>query len=342
MPSLRGQRGGGVRLMALMGPAVLCLGAYVLMNWIAFDTWSPVSGQAKAFGPAFDNFSVLTGYLTWHPVPAPLLGGLETWHYLLLVLLTVTLTMVYLRTPAIGVLGRFVVSFVAANVMQVAYYASATSYPLWNWYYYYSPVILLLWLPLFALAVSYSFRSRVALPVTVLTCLLLTTVLARNLRYVHSGRPEVFDYQAASVAASKWLESRTPRSAVVAMGDRAGSFAYLLDRPVLQLEGLVNSTEYLEVLRDGRILTYMAGAGVDYYVRSGGATSGGWPRLLDLDDPAGPCSAVSEPKFGTVPRAEVVVCEGDRVYHKEIEEFDSESGFFSIWRYRPELNNESP
>ena len=51
----------------------------------------------------------------------------------------------------------------------------------------------------------------------------------------------------------------------VAMGDRAGSFAFAYDGPVTQLEGLVNDTEYLRVLsRRGDLKSLLCARHVDY------------------------------------------------------------------------------
>ncbi|MCF6305447.1 MAG: hypothetical protein L3J33_08755 [Rhodobacteraceae bacterium] len=53
----------------------------------------------------------------------------------------------------------------------------------------------------------------------------------------------------------------------VAMGDRAGSFAYAYDGPVYQLEGLVNGVEYLEVLKQGDDLRqHLCAKGISIFV----------------------------------------------------------------------------
>jgi hypothetical protein len=51
----------------------------------------------------------------------------------------------------------------------------------------------------------------------------------------------------------------------VAMGDRAGSFAFAYDGPVTQLEGLVNDVEYFKVLSgEGNLKSLLCSRGVKF------------------------------------------------------------------------------
>lgn len=56
------------------------------------------------------------------------------------------------------------------------------------------------------------------------------------------------------------------RSGVVAYGDGAGTAAYLIDNPVIQLEGLVMDYNYLEEIKKGDFIRILENYNVDYYV----------------------------------------------------------------------------
>lgn len=87
---------------------------------------------------------------------------------------------------------------------------------------------------------------------------------------------------------------------IVAMGDRAGSFAYFFRGNVLQLEGLVGEGELIEAIRSNTLMDYMNTFGVDYvfsYVGPSDEDYQQWVLLTPL------------PEYTTGPQAEIVLCQ---------------------------------
>ncbi len=63
-----------------------------------------------------------------------------------------------------------------------------------------------------------------------------------------------------------WIESHLPAGAPIASWN-AGQFGYFLDRPVVNLDGLVNDAEFAHALRRGEpILNYLDREGIRYIV----------------------------------------------------------------------------
>ncbi len=144
-------------------------------------------------------------------------------------------------------------------------------------------------------------------------------------------------YKSQSVSLARFLNENTPPESVFAMGDRAGSLGYQLERPLIQLEGIVNSLEYLGYLESGQVHEFLKRKGVDYVVYSGGVLSGGDPVPINVPDLGLQCEAIREPKFGTGPRVRIVVCKDDMIFDAELKELDM-GGRDTVWKYRAERN----
>lgn len=68
-------------------------------------------------------------------------------------------------------------------------------------------------------------------------------------------------------AAAEWLNANTPADSVVASWD-AGVLGYFSHRPVINLDGLVNDWEFVEVIRTRRYADYLEREGVDFVANS--------------------------------------------------------------------------
>ena len=101
-------------------------------------------------------------------------------------------------------------------------------------------------------------RWAVAAAITVLACAAPLVVLQREWKSDTSHSWHVASYQAA-----KWVKTNLPADAVIAMSD-AGNMAFYSDRPVVNLDGLVNSFEYQDSLKEGRFREFLRHSGVSY------------------------------------------------------------------------------
>ena len=92
-------------------------------------------------------------------------------------------------------------------------------------------------------------------------------------------------------------------------------FGYELDRPVVSIEGIVNDTDYLHALEDGRVKQFLRRAGVDYYVRSINTAeeANTTPRRDQGGTWAPPpsCGRRAEPLYGIGPKTWFRVCTDD-------------------------------
>src|SRR5664279_4683480 len=84
--------------------------------------------------------------------------------------------------------------------------------------------------------------SRAADPALALAVLVVIPLLGGKVSEAFSPLDPRSKWLTFSVTASRWLNDHTPLGSVLAMGDRAGALAYLTDRPIVQREGIVNSS----------------------------------------------------------------------------------------------------
>ena len=130
-------------------------------------------------------------------------------------------------------------------------------------------------------------------------------------------------YRSRSFDAAQALDAVAPLDAPVAIGDRAGAFSFGTERPVVQLEGLVESPAYLTALRRGRVDEFLAKRRVGFFAASG---EDGVPTRVGTAT----CRAFAEPALGQGPKTRIVVCDRDLVSQVEMGPW----GRLRIWRYR--------
>lgn len=329
------------RAMRLAGPPALALGAYMAVNVALFGTATPVSGRAKGLGAPFFNTEPLTQFLR-----AGTFDRRSLWFGVVALGLVVWAWWAGRRRGDRRVrrLVACMLALVAGQAALLAYLVFATSYRVWPWYHYLVAVFAFL----AAVVVGRDLAGRDiaghdlagrdlagrdlsgrdlagrAGVVVGRLCLGLAVVfLVGQVAVVFRGQSPPY---AESVSAAAFVREELPADAVLAMGDRAGIFGFLAERPLLHLEGLVADATYLDDLEAGRGSARMAAEGVDYYVSYGHE---GVP--LPIGERS--CHRFVEPIQGHGPRLDVVVCDDDRVF------VDGDgSDRLQIWRFRPELN----
>ncbi len=299
-------------------PAV-ALAAYLAVNQALFGTPLPVSGQAKALGGSALNLDVLGQFLS-----SPVLFGQSTWLGAVAVVV-VGLALAAKPTGGLGLAARFGAVVLVGGILTVGYYAVTSSWQLWPWYFSSAPLSIALAGP--ALVARWAPKvpvKRLAAGAVVL--LVLATAGVNAVRAARGGvQRSAFIEAAPSVA--RQVDALTPLGEPIAMGDRAGSLGYHLGRPLVHLEGLVNSAEYLDALRSGAVHRFLADRRVALYAR--GDADPGAP------DPANPgCVRFTEPQQGAGTKAWIVVCERDLVLATLVGDGTS----YRVWRYRTELN----
>lgn len=340
------------RALRLGLPSAAALLVYMGANALLFGTASPVSGQAKSLGGPFWNPRIFADYAHARPVLGPLFELLPVAGLFLVFVLPALLFAGWqgrdghpqAAPEEMRGATRLLGVAVAANLCQLFYYAIFSSWPLWRWYYYYVPLALALALALLAgmalVAAPSRWRPALAAALPLLLAAGLAAKLGATFLFQQKRQPAAdANYKIQSWAAAQKLNAELPADAIVAMGDRAGAFGYFLDRPLVQVEGLVASKAFLAALEQGggAVHALLAELGVDYVVYSGGEKSGGEPRPSTDAGEAG-CVTFEEPKWGRGPKYLTEVCAADLVYRQELAHPGAMGGATSVWRYRPELN----
>ncbi len=335
------------RSLRLGLPSACALLLYMAGSELLFGTASPVSGQAKALGGPFWSPRVFSDYLAAKPVLGPLFELLPVGAIFLLFLLPALALGLYFgrwqneKTKPALLGGAYLLAIlIAANAVQLLYYAIFSSWPLWRWYYYYLPVALTLAIALLAGLVLARLppkpKAWLALALPLLLALGLAAKLTSAWIYLQKKNPAAnANYKIAAWAAAEKLNQELPPYAILAMGDRAGAFGYFLDRPLVQVEGLVASKSFLEALEKGEVHHLLRSLEVDYVVYSGGEKSGG--GLKPLAGQEG-CGTFEEPKWGRGPKYQTEVCQKDLIYQQKLAHPGAMGGTTSVWVYRPELN----
>ncbi len=281
------------RTIGLVWPAAVTLVAYALLNVLAFGVPVPVSGLVKTIGPPSATSVLDVGAQIGLPV-APL-GRLVAVAAIaaFAVVLASPDRRRALQTPT-GRVTVVVLAMFTGFLVHISALVWTLAYPTWPWYFHAVPVMAAGFV-LAAATVLPPGSGRAAGVVATALALVALYPMIRN-----DWEPPPIGFQEANVDVANRLRDELPADAVVAMGDRAGSFGYFYDRPLLQLEGLMADKAWYDALREGEVRDRIAELGVTHYVRSGG-----------LPDPEGDCETFAEPVFS--PRFEVRVCPSDLI-----------------------------
>lgn len=260
-------------LAELFAPVLVGGFAYLALNTIAFDTPVQVSGlhkRAPLDGPRLVTFGVLAGlgvYVTvraWRRVHTPSRSKGRG------------------RFPRVTDLAVRTGWFGGFCFLLLGYY-NALQTQQWLWYYAPLGAYALLLLPLavsdfaesgLAEAPPTQTAARALAPVQAI--LLLPLVLALVLQVPVFTDPDLRSIQVANMQAGRWMDANLPDDAVAASWD-AGVVGYFAGRPVVNLDGVVNSYEYYEASREGRIGPFLAARGITHVVNHG--------RDVDGEDP---------------------------------------------------------
>ncbi|WP_018684764.1 hypothetical protein [Actinokineospora enzanensis] len=301
----------------------LVLVAYVAINQALFHTPLPVSGQAKALGGGGFNTDTISQFLS-----SPVLFDQRTWLGAI-ALLAVVGALLARATGGLGLAARFGAIMLTGGVLTVGYYAFTSSWQLWPWYFSSAPLAVALAGP--ALVAKWAKAAQQHKPARLALAgglaLLMVALIGVNAARSTKGVVARSAFIEAGPAVAARIDALTPVGAPIAMGDRAGSIGYHLRRPVVHLEGLVNSVEYLDALKTGQVHEFLATRDVALYARGDND-----PGIPDPENPG--CVRFTEPQQGGGIKVDIVVCERDLLLTTPVGDGTS----YRVWRYRTNLN----
>lgn len=244
------------KIAAVAGIAVLG-GIYAAFNLWAFGSALPVSGLIKSLGATHWN-TLYWAQLTGQVVPAIIPIAINA----------LALSVGYARRNSsdnANIAWRLTVAATIGTALYQAKLLFGSSWIIWAWYRY--PLIL------FVLLLLYQWREwkDQIKPTSVRPAFLECSMKASGLLLVIAisvldmARPTPSWMQFSRIFAER--NEALFGKQMVAMGDRAGGFAYSYGGSVFQLEGLVNDPAYAKILKQGGDMTqYLCARGIGVLV----------------------------------------------------------------------------
>ena len=170
----------------------------------------------------------------------------------------------------------------------VVYY---TLFQVQQWLWYFAPPLLLITMMLLLFVADLLESAldeapeghsvgRVVAPFAILLGLPLLVGLVMQWRSFTD--PEIRSIQIANREAARWMSDELPEGAVVASWD-AGALGYFGERPVVNIDGVVNSREWLDATRAGAeaVGRFLDDEGVTHIVNHGHPTNGHDQAIID-------------------------------------------------------------
>lgn len=281
--------------LAYFGVLVGALGIYMLWNKLAFGTSSPVSGQIKRWWGSLDGKvyggsaqNVLTFFgidyhgegNAWHPA-SNLLGSLarslqvpglqEIPRYL--IVLTVFALAFYLilwmnkRKARNAVVQLGIIPLVCAAWIQVLSYHITGYSAFKEWYWTTQLLTVVITLSLLA-GMFYRPLRRFPASQTALWLVAGATGLTMGWSY-WTYVQRIMPYGGAFADApyndiAAFLATHTEPGSMIGMTGGGNAGYFLTDRTVVNMDGLINSYEYFQLLKDREAGAYLAEIGMDY------------------------------------------------------------------------------
>jgi hypothetical protein len=98
-------------------------------------------------------------------------------------------------------------------------------------------------------------------------------------------------------------------------------------RPLVQLEGLVNSVEYLQHLERGEVGTLLRAEGVTHFVYSG-------PWVAAQEDLSSlPCKIIDQPLHGGGPKQQFELCLGEALFMRPLLVRTGHKEIYGVWDF---------
>ncbi len=244
-----GKRG----LVPLLLPGLVLGIAYVSMNMVSMGTPFSVSGMMKASG--FGWNSLFAGQLFRMSDP---LGFQSPWGlYLVFLALSFPVLSMKEKPPSASAASVLIIVFTLVQLFM-------SQWRLWYWYAYPAVVFLAFGVP----PLLQRAYNRLSLPSggeKAVTALLLAAAVLLSVYWgISYGETPEDDFRYRNMLIARELNDILPDSAIVAVGDRAGSFAYFFHGHVIQAEGLAGDVQLVEAIQAGNLEEYLHDAGCGY------------------------------------------------------------------------------
>lgn len=149
----------------------------------------------------------------------------------------------------------------AILVAQIGHFSHSTKL-----YYGWLMMTWIVWLAMVLMLAGRKIRRTSNAPAVAVLVTALVVVQGAGVTKRLRGGPQPSDLRNARTELAGWLEENLPPGEPIGAWN-AGQLGYFLDRPVVNLDGLVNDRDFLEVVRRGEpIVAYLEREGIEYVV----------------------------------------------------------------------------
>jgi len=252
------------RTIAIVGGASLVVAPYLIYNYLAFGHIAPISAALKS------SFPHLVGFSELYPNAKSGVGHSIQKTFVYACFLFAVFYCVYfagkwrlLRRNEDGRLFYYGATAVFSGAIVFHYLHACLFIKFGNFGWHYTPYGLF-----FALAVcgpAFRLLSRVPKMQLVVAPLLGALILAGGIVTYRQQYTKKNDWLLAAYRAGIWARDHTDKNDIFALMD-TGHFCFFSERRVINLDGLVNSWEYQEALREQKGVEYLKSKGVGYFV----------------------------------------------------------------------------
>lgn len=291
-------------------PGIIAGVSCLAVNRIFFGTWMTVSGSIKASGPGLNSLFAKQLFLFSDP-----LGFRSPWG-LFLLFFVLSFVILFMRNsrPSAKASSAFLLLFTASQLF-------LSSWRLWYWYAYPAVLFCMFCLPFLLQKLFDSVRIPEKLMNAAFVLLLALTIPLAVLWGWHYGGENSDDFRVRNMHIAEELNYLMEDSTLIAMGDRAGSFAYFFHGGVVQMEGLAGNRDLFKSIQQGRLREYLSEMGVDFVVSWTGPENAGDYTSWDLLIPDR-AQSMSSPNRVTVYNED------------EIGRWTGDTGTVILWRFK--------
>ncbi len=279
-------------------PVSLILGTYMIWSRIVFGAFSPVSGQIKSWLGTLNN-TVYThpksfiatlglnpsgGDAPWSLFSAPLMRITHRFMDQInwsvnrdLVFLGLTIIILFLFVLILAAqknrlanisYSMMIPAFVISLFIQITKYTGTSYSNTRGWYWIGETILLVLLLALlFDAFFIWLDKTKIAKIISPALVILVTLALiSQNALYVYRLAPPTVSEEGKEnyLAETRELEFYTKPGTKIGMTG-GGTIAYFIqDRTIVNLDGLINSVDYFNAMKDGTAGNFLDSMGLDY------------------------------------------------------------------------------
>jgi hypothetical protein len=291
--------------MILYGIAFGGLGIYMVWNKISFGTFSPVSGQIKRWwgslsgnvygGSAhtplsFFGLSYQGDSNAWVPV-STLLGKwaeswrgtylLDVWRYVIIVTLFALffyLSLLINRNKAKTAIAQLcVIPLFCASWLQIFYYHGQAYAAYREWYWITQLILVVIGLSII-IGMSYQFIRRVPFAHAITWVVAAIFGMYLGASYWSDIRTNMTHHEWSArdpyMDMAAFLEQNTEPGSVIGMTGGGNVGYFIQDRTIINMDGLINSNGYFELLQNKEAGKYLADQGMNYVMANLGILDG--------------------------------------------------------------------